>query len=274
MNTKSTSAAEPPAVAEGLFEIGEQRLFYRRLIPGGATTDPGPTLVFLHEALGCTAMWHDFPAQVVNDTGLPAIVYDRAGYGNSSRMPDHPRDKTYLHQEAEIVLPQLLAGLGIDRALLVGHSDGGSIALLAAAADPAGQVAGIITEAAHVFVESITRQGIREALASYETRGLEKRLARYHGDRTRGLFRAWADTWLSTAFRDWNIENCLGRIQCPTLVIQGIEDPYGSRRQVEAIVAGIGPRATALLIPGCGHIPHRDAPGRVRRAIADFAAAL
>lgn len=273
MNTKSTSAAEAPAVEEGFFEIGKQRLFYRRLIPAGTSTDPGPTLVFLHEALGCTAMWHDFPAQVVNDTGLPAIVYDRAGYGNSSRMPDHARDKTYLHREAEIVLPQLLAGLRINHALLVGHSDGGSIALLAAAAGPE-KVAGIITEAAHVFVESITRQGIREALASYEPRGLEKRLARYHGDRTRGLFHAWADTWLSTAFRDWNIENSLGRIQCPALVIQGVEDPYGSRRQVDAIVAGIGPCATALLIPDCGHIPHRDAPGRVRRAIAEFAASL
>ena len=273
MNTESTSAAEAPAVEEGLFALGQQRLFYRRLIPGGDTTDSGPTLVFLHEALGCTAMWHDFPAQVVNDTGLPAIIYDRAGYGNASRMPDHPRDKTYLHREAEIVLPQLLAGLGIDRALLIGHSDGGSIALLAAAACPE-KVAGIVTEAAHVFVESITRQGIREALASYEPRSLEKRLARYHGDRTRGLFRAWAETWLSAAFRDWNIENCLGRIQCPALIIQGVEDQYGSPRQVEAIVAGIGPPATALLIPGCGHIPHRDTPGRVRQAIVEFVTAL
>jgi pimeloyl-ACP methyl ester carboxylesterase len=272
MNTESTSAAEAPAVEENFMALGKERLFYRRLIPGPTTPAPGPTLVFLHEALGCTAMWHDFPAQVATDTGRPAIVYDRAGYGRSSRMSDRPRDKSYLHREAEMVLPELLTRLQIDQALLIGHSDGGSIALLAAAACPA-KVAGIVTEAAHVFVESITRQGIREALASYEPRGLEKRLARYHGDRTRGLFGAWADTWLSSAFRDWNIEDCLGRIRCPALVIQGLEDQYGSPRQVEAIVAGIGPQATPLLIPGCGHRPHREAPGRVRAAIAKFVAA-
>jgi pimeloyl-ACP methyl ester carboxylesterase len=271
MITASTSDADAPAVEEGTLTIGEQRLFYRRLVPHH--TAPGPHLVFLHEALGCTAMWHDFPAQVATDTGRPAIVYDRAGYGRSSRMPDQPRDKSYLHREAEIVLPKLLTRLQIDQALLIGHSDGGSIALLAAAACPA-KVTGIVTEAAHVFVESITRQGIREALASYEPQGLEKRLTRYHGDRTRGLFCAWADTWLSAAFQDWNIEDYLGRIRCPALIIQGLEDQYGSPRQVEAIVAGIGPRATPLFIPGCGHIPHREAPGRVRGAIAKFVAAL
>jgi pimeloyl-ACP methyl ester carboxylesterase len=135
-------------------------------------------------------------------------------------------------------------------------------------------VAGIVTEAAHVFVESITREGIREALASYEPHGLEKRLARYHGDRAHDLFFAWADTWLSPGFQDWNIENCLGRIQCPALIIQGLEDQYGSPRQVNSIVAGIGPHAVPLFISGCGHAPHRDAPRRVRRAIAEFVGAL
>jgi pimeloyl-ACP methyl ester carboxylesterase len=273
MTINGTSPADSVAFEEGALALGGQRLYYLRLMPRKTTADSGPTLVFLHEALGCTAMWHDFPAQVVNDTGLPAIVYDRAGYGRSTPLAHHQRDKFYLHQEAEVVLPQLLAQLQIDRAVLIGHSDGGSIALLTAAACPA-KVVGIVTEAAHVFVESITRQGIREALAAYEPRGLEKRLARYHGKRTQGLFFAWADTWLSPAFRDWNIEDCLGRIQCASLIIQGCEDQYGSQRQVEAIVTGIGARAAPLLIPDCGHAPHRDAPRRVRRAIADFIASL
>ena len=273
MNAESSSTVDAMALEEGSFEMKEQRLFFRRLTPRDPAAAPSTALVFLHEALGGTAMWHDFPAQVAKDTRLPTIIYDRAGYGRSSRLPYRPRDKSYLHHEAQVVLPQLLERLQVGRAILIGHSDGGSIALLAAAACP-DKVAGIVTEAAHVFVEPITREGIREALAAYEPHGLEKRLARYHGDRAQGLFYAWADTWLSPGFQDWNIENCLGRIRCPALIIQGREDQYGSPRQVDAIVAGIGAQAVPLLIPGSGHAPHRDDPPRVRRAIAEFAAPL
>jgi pimeloyl-ACP methyl ester carboxylesterase len=272
MDNEATSTADDVEIEESTLDIRDQQLFYRRLTPRGNAAQSAPTLVFLHEALGCAAMWHDFPTQVARDTGLPAIVYDRAGYGRSSRLPDGPRDNLYLHHEAQVVLPQVLKRLPADPAVLVGHSDGGSIALLAAACSD--KVVGIVTEAAHVFVEPVTRQGIRDAVAAYEPQDLEKKLARYHGDRTRGLFFAWADTWLSPAFRDWNIEDCLGRIRCPALIVQGLEDQYGSRRQVEAIAAGIGAHAIPLLIPGCGHAPHRDAPGRVRRAIAEFVRGL
>ena len=203
-------------------------------------------------------MWHDFPALVTGDTGLPALVYDRSGYG---RSPGHvpPRDERYLHREAQDVLPQLLESLQIERAILIGHSDGGSIALLTAAACPE-RIAGIVTQAAHIFVEPLTLEGIRETVAAYEPRHLEQRLARYHGAKTRELFFAWADTWLSESFHSWNIEDCLGKIQCPALVIQGREDPYGSARQVQSIVTGIGPQATPMLIPDCGHTPHRETP--------------
>lgn len=258
---------------EGFVTLGTQRLFYRRLRPRREETVPLPTLIFLHEALGCTAMWHGFPARVASAAGLPALIYDRAGYGRSSGGSHRIRDKSYLHVEAEAVLPQLLERLQIDAAILVGHSDGGSIALLAAAACPA-TIRGIVTEAAHVFVETLTRQGIREALSAYAARGLGKRLSRYHGEQTHGLFFAWADTWLSPSFRDWNIEDCLGRIQCPALIIQGTADPYGTRRQVDAIVAGIGPRAVPMMIPGGGHMPHRETPDLVRDAMVEFAAAL
>ena len=258
---------------DGRLTIRGQSLFYRRLRPHPSQPASGPTLVFLHEALGCTAMWHGFPAQLVLDTGLPAVIYDRAGYGRSSRLPPGPKDKTYLHVEAQQVLPKLLDQLQIDRAVLLGHSDGGSIALLTAAARPE-RIAGIVTEAAHVFVEAITRQGIREAIAAYEPRRLEQRLMPYHGEKTRELFFSWADTWLAPGFGDWNIETCLGRIQCPALVIQGREDQYGSERQVRAIVSGIGSRATPLMMSGCGHVPHREAPKRVREAIVEFSATL
>lgn len=217
-------------------------------------------------------MWHDFPARVVADTGLCGVSYDRAGYGRSHGV-SHPRGKSYLHVEAREILPRFLECQQIEKAVLIGHSDGGSIALLAAAACPE-KIIGIVTEAAHVFVEDITLAGIRDTVAAYEKRHLEKRLARYHGTKARELFFAWADTWLSPSFRDWNIEDVLGRIHCPALIIQGREDPYGTARQVQSIVAGIGLRGVPLLIPGCGHAPHRDAPGRVRRAIVEFANAL
>ena len=272
MNVQRPSPIVPLSIQEGTLAIRRQHLFYRRIappVPSGS--DQTPSLVFLHEGLGCTAMWHDFPASVARDTGLPAIVYDRPGYGRSSGAP-HSRDNHYLHQEAQAVLPRVLDGLRVERAILVGHSDGGSIALLAAAAIPE-KIAGIITEAAHIFVEPITIDGIREAVAAYGPRHIEQRLARYHGAKARELFFAWSDTWLSESFQNWNIEDCLDRITCPALVMQGREDPYGTERQVQSIVAGIGPRARAMLIPG-GHALHRDAPGVVRKAIAAFVEAL
>jgi pimeloyl-ACP methyl ester carboxylesterase len=272
MTERLSATTGPLAIQEGMITIRHQRLFYRRMASPRFAPDTKPHLVFLHEGLGCTAMWHDFPAHVAADTGLSAIVYDRSGYG---RSPDQgpPRGKRYLHLEAQEVLPRLLEYLQIERAILIGHSDGGSIALLTAAACP-DRIAGIVTEAAHVYVEPLTLEGIRKTVATYETRHLEQRLARYHGVKGRKLFFAWADTWQSASFRSWNIEKYLGMIQCPALIIQGQEDPYGSARQVESIVTGIGSQATPMLIPACGHNPHRDTPGSVREAIAAFVAPL
>jgi len=272
MNACPSAPTVPLAAEEGTLSIQHQQLFYRRLSAPRFERSAKPHLVFLHEGLGCTAMWHDFPAQVAGDTGLPVIVYDRSGHG---RSPGHvpPRDKHYLHVEAQDILPQLLEHLHIERAILIGHSDGGSIALLTAAACPQ-RIAGIITEAAHVFVEPLTLAGIRETVTAYEPRHLQQRLERYHGTKAQALFFAWADTWQSASFRSWNIEDCLVRIQCPALVIQGQDDPYGSPRQVQSIVAGIGSRATPLLIPASGHAPHRDTPDHIREAIAEFVKSL
>ena len=227
-----------------------------------------PWLVFLHEGLGSVGQWRDFPTAICEITGLPALVYDRWGYGGAETCPESG-NVAYLHEEALVSLPMVLDHFGVDRAVGIGHSDGGSIILMFAASYPE-RVAGIITEAAHVFVEDVTLAGIREAVAAYETTDLKMRLARYHGDKTELVFRRWSETWLSPAFRTWNIEEYLPRVRCPVLAIQGADDPYGTPAQVEAIVRQVSGRKEGLIIPGCGHIPHFQARETVLKAMTDF----
>ncbi len=231
-----------------------------------------PALVFLHEALGSVAQWRDFPRRLAEATGWPALVYERLGHGGADPLPA-PRDPRYLHVEAETVLPRVLDAVGIHRAALVGHSDGGSIALLAAAAFPA-RIVGAVTLAAHVFVEEITLEGIRAAVRRYRTTDLPQRLARHHGDKTGALFHAWCDTWLAADFRAWNIEDCLPRIRCPLLAVQGEDDPYGSAAQVEAIARGAGGPVATLMLRSCGHSPHLQAPEAVLAATVPFVTGL
>lgn len=227
-----------------------------------------PTLVFLHEALGCTAMWKDVPEQLSGMTGLPALIYDRHGHGKSGALAG-PRDPDYLDRESFEILPAILEACGVADPLLVGHSDGGSIALLYASRYPARAV---VTEAAHVFVEDVTLAGIRDAVDAWRATDLEQKLARYHGTKTGALFTAWAETWLSDDFVSWNIEAALPGITCPALIIQGEGDEYGTRRQVEAIAGGVSGPARTLLLPDCRHVPHLQAADRVLPAIADFIA--
>jgi pimeloyl-ACP methyl ester carboxylesterase len=234
--------------------------------PAGA-----PTVVFLHECLGSITIWRDFPERIALLTGLDALVYDRRGHGRSPPLAG-PRTDRYLHVEALDVLPALLDRCGLDRAILFGHSDGGSIALLAAAA-LGDRVAGVVTEGAHVFVEEATLAGIRAAERAYATTDLRDRLARHHGDKTDALHRTWIETWLSPAFRGWNIEDRLPAIRCPLLAIQGLEDEYGTPEQVHAIVGGVSGPARSLLVPGCRHVPHREAPEVVAREVAEFVGA-
>lgn len=229
---------------------------------------PLPTLIFLHEGLGCIEFWRDFPERLVRATGLNALVFDRQGYGRSSPVAE-PRLKDYLHREALEELPALLETLSIDRVLPVGHSDGGTIALLYASSFP-GRVTAAVTIAAHVFVDPVTLKGIRETVDRYRSGDLKRRLARYHGEKTDWVFRSWADTWLSDRFSDWNIEACLPAIHCPVLVIQGENDEYGDREQVIAITEGIGDNAVSRIIQDCGHAPHLEAHGGTFAAIDRF----
>jgi len=244
-------------------DIASHRIEYARVAAGDGQR---PTLVFLHEGLGSIAMWRDFPALAARATRCDAIVYSRYGYGNSDPLTE-ARAVSYMHDEAEIALPQLLDRLAVDRPILLGHSDGGSIALIHAAR-ASSRVLCVVTLAAHVLVEDISVASIAAAKTSYETTDLRERLARYHAD-VDSAFRGWNDIWLDPAFRDWNIEECLPRIRCPVLAIQGVDDEYGTLEQMRRIDAGVRD-AELLVLDDCRHSPHRDRPEAVLSAIAGF----
>jgi pimeloyl-ACP methyl ester carboxylesterase len=272
MNGKNDSfPAAPNQEAHRRLNIhdGRYRLPVEVIEPPVRSKDPaGPTLVFLHEGLGSIAQWRDFPLAVSRAVQLPAVVYERGGYGNADPL-DGPRSIRYIHEEALQSLPEVLRQLQVDDAILIGHSDGGSIALIFAAARP-DKVRGIITEAAHVFVEEVTLAGLREAVRIYASTDLPERLSRYHGSNTGAAFRGWSETWLSPAFRDWNIEEYLPGVCCPVLAIQGRDDEYGTPAQVEAIVNGVTGPAESLIVADCGHVPHLQAREKVLAAMTRF----
>jgi pimeloyl-ACP methyl ester carboxylesterase len=225
-----------------------------------------PTLVFLHEGLGSVAMWRDFPARVAHATACDAVAYSRYGYGRSEPLPG-PRSVRYMHDEALEALPEFLDVLGITQPILVGHSDGGSIALIFAgvARRP---LAGLVLLAPHVFVEDVSVASIAAARVAYETTDLRTKLARYHDD-VDSAFRGWNRIWLDPAFRDWNIEAYLPAIACPVLAIQGADDEYGTMEQLARIGRAV-PDAELLELGDCRHSPHRDQPGAVIDAITRF----
>jgi pimeloyl-ACP methyl ester carboxylesterase len=226
---------------------------------------PGPTIVFLHEGLGSVALWKDVPARVVELTGLPAVVYSRRGHGRSD-SDQLPRAPTFMHHEGEVVLPALLDALALDEVILFGHSDGASIALLAAAR-PDARIRRLVLLAPHVFVEDLSISSIVAAQHAFASGDLRERLAKYHADPNH-TFRAWNDIWLDPAFRNWDIRDRLARVACPILLIQGRDDEYGTLAQVDAIAAATG--ADVLILDHCGHSPHRDRSDLVLAAAAAF----
>ena len=239
------------------------RLEYRDIPATDANT---PTLVLLHEGLGCVAMWRDFPQKLAAATGCRTVVFSRAGYGHSEAYAE-PRSPRYMHHEGEVMLPAFLDALGIERPVLVGHSDGGSIALIFAGAFPQRPL-GVAVMAPHEFVEDITLAGIRAARRVWESSDWPQKLARYHHDAPR-VFSDWNDTWLSPAFRDWNIEAYLPRIACPVLALQGEDDEYATMRQIE-VIGEVVPGTEVLKLPACGHSPQRDQEAAVLSALAAF----
>lgn len=237
-----------------------------------AASPTAHTLVFLHDSLGCITTWRDFPKELSSTLGMDAVVYDRQGYGRSQPMGPEPRGLDYLHREAD-VLAALLEQLGIEQAILFGHSDGGTIALLAAARHPQ-RIAAVITEGAHVFVEEVTLQGLELARRLYASTDLPARLQRHHGERTEALVQAWIGTWTAPFFRGWDIMRDIAPVRCPVLVLQGVDDEYGTVAQVEAIAAAVRGPVRTQLIPGAAHTPHKEAPEAVHGLVAEFVAEL
>jgi pimeloyl-ACP methyl ester carboxylesterase len=264
MSTKGCFLTEDSYIVAAGHSLRVRKLTHRNADFEGSR----PTLVFLHEGLGSIEMWHDFPAILAETTACDCLIYDRWGHGRSDPL-DVQRTLRYVHDEALDSLPEVLNHSNVDDAILIGHSDGGSIALIFAAEYPE-ILRGIITEAAHVFVEEITLEGIREALDIYNNTDLKQRLARYHGTNTEKIFRAWHETWLQPEFKSWDIQDCLPKVKCPVLVIQGEDDQYGTAAQVEAIAHQVTGPSKVLLLPNCAHIPHRESKDKVAQEMTEF----
>jgi pimeloyl-ACP methyl ester carboxylesterase len=243
--------------------VGGHRIEYERIETAASSR---PTLVLLHEGLGSIAMWRDFPGRLAHATGCNALVYSRHGYGNSDPLTT-PRAVRYMHDEALVVLPELLDTLAIERPILVGHSDGGSIALIHAGS-AIRPLAAVVTMAAHVLVEDISVASIAAARIAFETTDLRAKLARYHAD-VDSAFWGWNRIWLDPDFRAWNIEDYLPGIACPVLAIQGEDDEYGTMEQMRRIGAQV--RDVELVeLEDCRHSPHKDQPEAVLDVITRF----
>jgi pimeloyl-ACP methyl ester carboxylesterase len=225
-----------------------------------------PTIVMLHEGLGSVAHWKNFPLQLAEETGAGVFVYSRYGHGNSDALRE-ARPVSYMHYEAQVVLPEILQKARIERPLLLGHSDGASIAIIYAGMFP-DSPAGVVLEAPHVFVEDVSVFSIAQVGALYNETDLPRRLGRYHAN-VDWLFWGWNNIWLDPSFQTWNIESFLDLIRCPVLVLQGAQDEYGTARQIEAIRARI-PSASAIMLEHCKHAPHRDQCEATLSAINQF----
>jgi pimeloyl-ACP methyl ester carboxylesterase len=224
------------------------------------------TIVMLHEGLGSVSMWKDFPERIAEATGCGVLAYSRYGHGKSERLAEK-RGVDFMRHEAQVALPDLLERCEIQGPILLGHSDGGSICIIHAATAERKPRA-MVLEAPHVFVEDLSVQSIAKIRAVYQTTDLPKMLARHH-DHVDETFWGWNDIWLDPRFRSWNIEECLSEITCPLLVIQGENDEYGTLAQVEAIKSRV-PGTETLVLPECGHSPHRDQPEKTLAAITKF----
>ncbi|MEZ4238338.1 MAG: alpha/beta hydrolase [Myxococcota bacterium] len=232
-----------------------------------------PTLVFLHEGLGSVAQWRAWPARVADATGMGWLAYSRQGYGGSDPV-DVPRPLSYMHDEAEGALPGLLAALRVTAPVLYGHSDGASIALVAAGRRTVDGLRALVLEAPHVICEDLSVRSIAAARDAYLQGELRERLRRYHGDNVDGAFWGWNRAWLDPGFRRWDLRPELPGVRVPTLVVQGRDDPYGTLAQVALVRDGVAGPCEVLLLDGCGHAPHREQPDAVLPAVAAFLGAL
>jgi pimeloyl-ACP methyl ester carboxylesterase len=257
-------------IDQGILDVDGVGIEYRWYPPAAPRL---PTLVFLHEGLGCVALWKDFPEKLARATGYGTLIYSRAGYGRSSPVAV-PRPLTYMHEEGLVGLPRLLEKLDLWDVVLVGHSDGGSIAVVHAGSGAAPRIIGLVLLAAHVFNEEICVASIRQARVAFETTDLRAKLQRLHGDNLDCAFWGWNNAWLDPDFMAWNIEEYLPKIGVPALVIQGRQDEYGTAAQYQSIEAKSGGAVEVVVLDQCGHSPHRDQPEQTLASITDFLARL
>jgi pimeloyl-ACP methyl ester carboxylesterase len=253
----------------GFLKIGAADLEYRLI---GPAPDEAPTIVMLHEGLGSAGLWGDFPDRLQAATGAGVLVYSRAGYGASTPVK-LPRPLDYMQIEALQTLPKLLDSIGFRRGLLLGHSDGASIAAIYAGGVADHRVRGVAMIAPHFIVEDVSVTSIAEIRNAYETSDLKAKLARWHRD-VDNAFYGWNGAWLDPKFRSWDISEYLGHIRVPVVIVQGADDQYGTLRQVEIAREECYCPVEATIVPGAGHSPHREAPGATLDAISEFANAV
>ena len=250
---------------EGFLELAPLRLEYRMIGPRPAEA---PTIVMLHEGLGCVGLWGTFPEQLAAATGAGVFVYSRTNYGKSSRGK-LPRPVSFMHEEAIDVLPQVLAAIGFQRGILFGHSDGASIATIYAGSVQDHRVRGLVLMAPHFFTEDMGLAQIRSTNDDYESGDLREKLKRWHDD-VDGAFHSWSGPWLNPEFRAWDITEALGYIRVPILIVQGADDQYGTIKQVEVAQQECYCPVETAILPGARHSPHRDAPALTLNAVTAF----
>jgi pimeloyl-ACP methyl ester carboxylesterase len=251
----------------GFLDIGTQRLEYRMI---GPKPDVAPTLVMLHEGLGCVGMWGDFPDKLQAATGSGVFVYSREGYGQSSPAK-LPRPMSFMHTEARETLPKILDAIGFRRGVLIGHSDGASIAAIYGGSHQDHRVSSIVLIAPHFIVEDVTIASIAEMRKAYETTGLRARLARYHAD-VDATVHGWSDVWLKGDFAKWDLTEFLAYIRVPVLIVQGEDDQYGTVRQIEIAQEECYCPVEVALLPNAKHVPQREAPDVTLKVISEFIA--
>lgn len=256
--------------AEAYLSLGPTRLEYRWF---GQPKAGQPALVMLHEGLGCIGMWRDFPERLAQASGLAVFVYSRQGYGGSDPFAQ-PLDVDFMHREALEVLPAVLDSAGIDRAILVGHSDGASIALIYAGECRDPRIEGLVLLAPHLFVEEETLHGIRQAKQAYDNGNLADGLRRYHGEHTESTFRYWSGIWLDPRFVHWNIESSLPGVAVPLLAVMGEEDQYGTLAQIETLAGRLPAQTQLAVLKQCGHSPHLEQGSATLERIVGFLSQL
>jgi len=249
-----------------MLDLGDQQLEYRWV---GPRPNAAPTIVLLHEGLGCVGLWGDFPERLATATGLGVFLYSRAGYGASSTIA-LPRPINYMDPEAKTVLPRVLQAIGFQRGLLIGHSDGASIATIYAGSTEDHRISGLVLIAPHFFAEEMGLAAIAQAKVAFEGGDLRQRLARWHQN-VDAAFKGWNGAWLDPGFRAWDITDALAYIRVPVAIIQGVDDQYGTQRQIAVAEEQCYCPVEVTLLDGVQHAPQRESPDRVAQVIAEFA---